>query len=128
MFCRSCSPRRQPSESGARYCALTHLQIPATLAGHFPMHKLDTGASTKFLATSGVPRGKTRPSHIFQPALPAVAGYVHRQLKAAPNPKLVESAAQMILDHLLGRAHELANLAIGQTLPHEGSHLKFFRG
>src|SRR5579863_10660976 len=127
MFCRSCSPKAQRVGRKILRANAPPNSSRRSLGGTLVTARCACSTS-RFLATSGVSQGKTRPSHIFQPALPAVAGYVHRQLKAAPNPELVEGAAQMILDHLLGRAHELANLAIGQTLPHQGSHLKFFRG
>ena len=42
-----------------------------------------------------------------------MTGNVHGKFQPAPDPQLVESAAQMILDHLLAGAHDLANFAIG---------------
>jgi hypothetical protein len=65
------------------------------------------------------------PFTVFQPMLTAVAGHVHGQLEAAPDSHLVEGAAQVILDNLLRGTQELANFAVGETLPNQGSHLRF---
>src|ERR1700691_2292195 len=57
-----------------------------------------------------------------------MTSYIHGQLEPAPNPKLVKGAAQMILDDLLRRAHQLADLAIGKPLPDQIRHLNFLWG
>src|SRR5579863_2101750 len=62
------------------------------------------------------------------PFFAAVAGDVHGQFQAAPNPKLVKGAAQVVLDHLLGGADNLADLAVGHALPDEDCNLYFFGG
>src|SRR5258708_8037587 len=69
-----------------------------------------------------------RPLRLLQPVLAPVTGHVHGKFEPAPDAQLVEGAAQMVLDDLLGGAHELANFAVGKTLPHQGGNLNFFWG
>src|SRR5258708_4000527 len=69
-----------------------------------------------------------RPLRLLQPVLAPVTGHVHGKFEPAPDAQFVEGAAQMVLDDLLGGAHELANFAVGQTLPHQGGNLNLFWG
>ena len=57
-----------------------------------------------------------------------MAGNVHGQFQAAPDPELVKCAAQMVFDHLLACADDSPNLAVCQTLPNEDRNLNLFRG
>jgi len=57
-----------------------------------------------------------------------MAGHVERKFQAAPNSELVERAAQVVLDYLLGGADVVGDFAIGETLPNQGRHLRFFAG
>jgi hypothetical protein len=60
--------------------------------------------------------------------LAPVAGHVHGQLETAPDTQFIESAPQVVLDDLLGRANEPANFTIGKALPDQGGYLDFFGG
>jgi hypothetical protein len=55
-----------------------------------------------------------------------MAGNLHRQLETAPISEFVERVAEMILDDLLGRAHQVADLPIRKTLPNQGGYLNLF--
>src|SRR5450631_3593220 len=59
------------------------------------------------------------------PVLPAVAGNVHGQLQAAPDPESVERTAQMVLDDLLAGADYLADFAVRQSFPDQNRDLDF---
>ena len=63
----------------------------------------------------------------FRPILAAVSSYIHGEFEAAPYTHLVEDAAKMVLDDLLGRSLELSDLAVGQTFPDENRDLDLFR-
>src|SRR6266404_1990454 len=73
-------------------------------------------------------QGENRPFRFLEPILAPVAGHVHSQLEAAPDSQFVEGAAQVVLDNLLRRTHELADLTISKALPYQGGHLDFFGG
>jgi hypothetical protein len=47
------------------------------------------------------------------PSFSSVAGNVHGKLQSAPYAQFIESAAQMVLDHLLAGTHDLAYFAVG---------------
>src|SRR5215470_11689734 len=57
-----------------------------------------------------------------------MAGNVHGQFQATPDPKLVKRAAQMVLNDLLAGTNNSSNLAVGQTLPNQDGNLNLFRG
>src|ERR1700678_1670841 len=80
------------------------------------------------LAVRGTGQHEDRVLGFFQPVLAPVAGHVHGQLEAAPDAQFVEGAAQVILDDLLGGAHQFADLTIGETFPNQGGYLNFLGG
>ena len=87
-----------------------------------------TGAASALLNPG---RGRGLDKHaagFYSPAAAAMACDVHRQFEPAPDAQLVEGAAQVILYHLLGRACQVADLAVGQPLPDQGGDLDFFAG
>jgi hypothetical protein len=79
-------------------------------------------------AGSGPRHRESRAIGFFEPILAPVAGHVHGQLETAPDTQFIESAPQVVLDDLLGRANEPANFTIGKALPDQGGYLDFFGG
>jgi hypothetical protein len=63
-----------------------------------------------------------------RPISAPVAGHIHCEFQASPDSQLVECAAQMILDDLLGGSHESPDLTIRQALPNLLRDLNFFFG
>src|SRR5437660_439270 len=72
----------------------------------FPGLSLGLGAGVKWSA-------------LARAAIGCRHGWPHtsRQLQTAPDTKLVEGAAQVVLDDLFGGADDLADFAIGHSLP-----------
>jgi hypothetical protein len=58
----------------------------------------------------------------------AMAGHVHSKFQPTPDSKFVKCATQMILDYLFTGADDLADFAIGQTLPDQNRDLIFLSG
>src|SRR5437868_9124709 len=59
------------------------------------------------------------------PVFATMAGHIHREFQPAPHADFVECITQMVLNHLFRRAHNAADLAIGESLPYQDGDLNF---